>query len=168
MMVGAQRMEDGVVVSLNRLVRGSGLLRNGTLALAQGLASVEVGLMVLLALRGRRDTAARMLGAVGLVYVVSDVLGTIWRRQRPFARLSEVRPLAAHGADRSFPSRHVASGLAMAVIGARAHPRLGSIMTCAAWALGVSRVVVGLHYPSDVLAGAALGTLIGRWLRSAH
>jgi membrane-associated phospholipid phosphatase len=106
-----------------------------------------------------------MLAAVGLVYVSSEVLGSAWPRERPFGNLSDVEALVPHTAKRSFPSRHVASGLAMAAIGRRAHPLLGLAMSAVAWLLGLSRVATGLHYPSDVLAGAFLGSVIGRLLR---
>jgi membrane-associated phospholipid phosphatase len=122
-------------------------------------------LMGVLALGGRRNSAVRMLGAVGVVYLVSEALGAVWQRPRPFARLGEVEALAAHTGRRSFPSRHVASGLAMAVIGQRAHPHLGLAMAGVAWLLGVSRVAAGLHYPSDIAAGAVLGLAVGRRLR---
>jgi membrane-associated phospholipid phosphatase len=81
--------------------------------------------------------------------------------------LSDVSRLARHDAGRSFPSRHVASGLAMASIGGREHRRLGLLMTTVAWLLGLSRVAAGLHYPSDVLAGGVLGWLTGRYARKA-
>ena len=106
----------------------------------------------------------RMLTAVGLLYLASEGLGRLWPRRRPFGRLGQVEALVAHTDERSFPSRHVASGLAMAVIGANAHPRLGTAMATVAWALGLSRVAAGLHYPSDVLAGALLGFATGRLL----
>jgi undecaprenyl-diphosphatase len=114
---------------------------------------------------GRPSAAMRMLIGVGLVYGASEALGSIWRRERPFARLLQIEALSTHASGRSFPSRHVASGLAMASIGHAAHPRLGWTMAVVAWLLGVSRVAAGLHYPSDVLAGAALGISIGRLLR---
>jgi undecaprenyl-diphosphatase len=53
----------------------------------------------------------------------------------------------------------------MASIGGRTHPVLGLTMSVVAWLLGLSRVATGLHYPSDVLAGALLGGVIGRLLR---
>jgi undecaprenyl-diphosphatase len=53
----------------------------------------------------------------------------------------------------------------MAAIGGRAHPLLGSAMAGVAALLGLSRIAVGLHYPSDVVAGALLGSLVGRLLR---
>jgi len=152
-----REVDDGVVVWLNRLARRRPVVRMLVGESARRLASVEVGLMLLLAASGRRDSVLRMLAAVGLVYVASEGLGQAWTRQRPFARLMEVESLAPHTPDRSFPSRHVASGLAMAAIGGSEHQHLGLLMTCVASALGVSRVAAGLHYPSDVAAGALLG-----------
>jgi membrane-associated phospholipid phosphatase len=159
------RLDEAVVVWLNRLVRQQAWFEWGVGGMARWLAGIEIGLMLVLAIRGRRESAVRMLGAVGLVYVACDALGLAWPRLRPFAGRSEVQPLVRHDALRSFPSRHVASGLAMAAIGGRAHPNLGAAMTLAAWLLGVSRVAAGLHYPSDVLAGAALGRIVGQSFR---
>jgi undecaprenyl-diphosphatase len=150
---------------LNALVRRSAFARGLAVTSATRLASFEVVLMGALAVAGRRRSAGRMLAAVGLVYLGSEALGRLWRRERPFARLSGVEALVLHSAQRSFPSRHVASGLAMAAIGQRTHPLLGATMAAVAWQLGVSRVAAGLHYPSDVGAGAVLGSLVGRLLR---
>jgi membrane-associated phospholipid phosphatase len=158
-------VDDGLAVWLNRLARRRPGLQVVVGESAKNLAAVEVGLMLLLAARGRRGSALRMLAAVGLVYAASEGLGRAWTRQRPFARLTEVQSLAWHTPDRSFPSRHVASGLAMAAIGGREHPHLGLLMTCVAWALGLTRVAAGLHYPTDVAAGAVLGLAIGRYAR---
>ena len=155
--------EDRLVIWLNASARRHDPLRLVVSALARWLAGVEIALMLVLAISGKRDSAARMLVAVGLVYVASDALGRVWPRSRPFARLSDVQGLAPHSPERSFPSRHVAAGLAMAAIGGRSHRRLGLLMSVVAWTLGVSRVVAGLHYPSDVLGGAALGMLLARY-----
>lgn len=151
---------------LNRAARSSPEARLVTGVAAARLAPVEVLLMGALALGGRRGSAARMLAAVSTVYVACEVLGRLWPRARPFAADSSIESLAAHDAVRSFPSRHVASGLAMAVIGGSAHGKLGVAMAAVAGALGVSRVAAGLHYPSDVGGGALLGLLIGYALRA--
>lgn len=159
-------VDDGLTLALNRAARSSGAARGLVSGSATMLAGVEVLLMAWLALAGRRRAALRMLGAVSLVYVASEALGLLWPRRRPFARLSNVQALAPHDEQRSFPSRHVASGLAMAAIGHAAHPRLGRSMYWVAWLLGLSRTAAGLHYPTDVLAGAVLGSLIGRLFRA--
>jgi undecaprenyl-diphosphatase len=158
-------VDDAAVRTLNRWARRSPRLAAGVGLAAERLAAVEVVLMVLLALSGRRQSALRMLAAVGAVYLASELLGSAWPRRRPFERLEDVESLAPHAGGRSFPSRHVASGLAMAAIGGQEHTRLGWLMALVAWLLGVSRVTAGLHYPSDVAAGAALGQLVGSTLR---
>jgi undecaprenyl-diphosphatase len=160
-------VDDALVITLNRLARRqSGVERLVGFAAAR-LAGVEIALMLLLAASGRRGAALRMLAVVAGVYAACEGLGRLWPRPRPFARLDAVSSLAPHEPGRSFPSRHVASGLAMAAIGGRQHPRLGLLMAGVAWLLGLSRVAAGLHYPSDVLVGAVLGELLGRYLRRA-
>ncbi|HEV7664372.1 MAG TPA: phosphatase PAP2 family protein, partial [Chloroflexota bacterium] len=129
-------------------------------------SAVEVGLMLLVLVRGGRlGPVARMLAAVGLIYGLSDLLGRVAPRQRPFVSLADVEALVAHSTERSFPSRHVASGLAMGSIARGGQPGLGVLMTLVAGLLGAARVAAGLHYPSDVLAGLTLGALVGRLLR---
>jgi len=155
------RADDALVRGLNSRARRSPLAAAVVGRFAAWLAGVEVLLMLALALTGRRKSALRMLAAVGLVYLLSDELGAIWPRQRPFARLSEVESLRTHSPERAFPSRHVASALAMAAVGGRAHHRLGKAMASVGWVLGASRVAAGLHYPSDVIGGALLGAGVG-------
>ena len=158
-------MDDALVIWLNGLALRRPWLATAVGVLARRLAGLEVCLMLLLALSGRGATAARMLAAVGSVYVASEGLGELWPRERPFARITLITPLTLHTAGRAFPSRHVASGLAMAAIVGRSHPGLGWCMAAIAWGLGLTRVAAGLHYPSDVLGGAALGLAIARLLR---
>lgn len=158
-------MDDALVLWLNTLVRRRAGPRRLIEITAARLAVVEVALMLLLAVTGRRRSALRMLLAVGAVYLVCQGLGSIWPRQRPFERLKDVTSLAPHDPGRSFPSRHVASGLAMAAIGSREHRRLGLLMAAVAWSLGATRIAAGLHYPTDVLAGAVLGRIVAGWLR---
>jgi undecaprenyl-diphosphatase len=160
--------DEALGLRLNRAARRWSSGRTLVAATARWLAGVEVILMVLLALGGRRRSALRMLGAVALVYAASEGLGAAWPRARPFASMADIEVLVPHAPGRSFPSRHVASGLAMAAIGGSAHRRLGTTMSVVAWALGVSRVAAGLHYPSDVVGGAVLGWLVARcFARSA-
>ena len=117
--------------------------------------------MLVVGLTGRPRAVGRMLLAVCTVYVAVEGLGLAWRRGRPFAQLETVQAVIPHAEGRSFPSRHVASAVAMALLGARSRPRLGRLMAGVAGLLALGRVGAGLHYPSDVLAGAALGTVLG-------
>jgi membrane-associated phospholipid phosphatase len=158
-------VDDAAVRTFNRWARDAPGVATGVGLLAERLAGVEIVLMLLLGLSGRRGSALRMLVAVGAVYVVSEAIGRVWPRVRPFERLMDVTPLTGHAGGRSFPSRHVASGLAMAAVGGQEHAGLGWLMALVASLLGVSRVAAGLHYPTDVAVGAALGGLIGHALK---
>lgn len=81
-------------------------------------------------------------------------------RPRPFAVESAVRagadPLDAF----SFPSGHTLHAIAFSVVAIAYYPTLVWLLGPFAFLVALSRVVLGLHYPSDVLAGAALGALI--------
>ena len=160
-----RRIDHATVARANALARGAPISRTLTQVLAERLVGVEVALMGLLFLTGNRRSVARMLVAVAAIYAASEVAGLVWRRRRPFAALPGVVAIVDHAAGRSFPSRHTASALAMAIIGGRAHPRSGQAMLLVGAVLSAMRVAAGVHYPSDLLGGAALGALVGRVLR---
>jgi membrane-associated phospholipid phosphatase len=159
--------------ALFRLVHlGAGrtrLIDSPARACARFGAAGEVVLMLLVGLRhGRRGCAvvARSLAAVGAVYVLSELLGSVVGRARPFARLSEAQELVPHDPARSFPSRHVASAVAMALIARPVAPGLAGAMGALAAGLGLARVRTALHYPTDVVGGIVLGSLVGGVLRA--
>lgn len=65
--------------------------------------------------------------------------------------------------NRSFPSQHASGAAAVAVLVARRHPRLGWLFWTLAILIGLSRIYLGRHYPTDVLTGFLLGA-ISSWL----
>jgi membrane-associated phospholipid phosphatase len=99
------------------------------------------------------------------------------RRERPFERYPSVVKLSS-GGGYSFPSGHTSSAFAMATSISMSYPKWYIIAPCYLWAgtVGVSRIVLGVHYPSDVLAGALVGmgsayvtNRANRWLhRNRH
>lgn len=78
-------------------------------------------------------------------------------RSRPDRKLVPVQRRTPHKGSSSFPSGHTASAVAFAIVASDAHKALTAPLTGLAAAVALSRVFTGMHYPSDVIAGAALG-----------
>jgi decaprenylphosphoryl-5-phosphoribose phosphatase len=92
--------------------------------------------------------------AIGLNYVVKLIV----RRPRPV--LEGLPPLGGAPSSLSFPSAHATASFAVATAMTRADP-LGALAFVLAFALALGRPYLGMHYPSDVLAGAILGVGLG-------
>jgi undecaprenyl-diphosphatase len=81
-------------------------------------------------------------------------------RTRPFVAHPQIHPLyVVHST--SFPAGHAATAFAGATLLSYVAPRAAPALIALALLIGFSRVYVGVHYPSDVLAGAAIGVLVG-------
>ena len=91
-------------------------------------------------------------------YVANTALKFAVRRPRP--QLADLPPLMATPTQLSFPSAHATSSFAAARVFADAGAPAAPLYALAG-ALAASRLYLGLHYPSDVLAGALLGSAIG-------
>jgi undecaprenyl-diphosphatase len=106
----------------------------------------------------RRAVVAAGLSA-GLGLALAQVVSHLVDRPRPFvADPSGVHIFTAHAADPGFPSDHATAAFAIAVAIFLRNRRWGAVALVFAAVLAVGRVAMGVHYPSDVLGGAALGT----------
>jgi undecaprenyl-diphosphatase len=89
------------------------------------------------------------------------LIGFLWFRPRPFVMLDDVLKLIEKSPlERSFPSGHATVAFALAFVILLRDRKRGWPLFCLASFIGLSRVVVGVHYPSDILAGALLGFLV--------
>lgn len=108
----------------------------------------------------RRAAVAAALSA-GLALAIGSVVSGLVDRARPFvADPGQVHLFVSHSSDPSFPSDHATASFAIAVAILLRKRSWGLAALAAACVLAVGRVAVGVHYPSDVLAGAALGSAV--------
>ena len=107
--------------------------------------------------RRRQWVSAGLVGpvAIGVNYAIKLAVG----RERPL--LDEHPPLAKAPSKLSFPSAHATSSVAAATALGRVEPRARPALFTLAAAICVGRPYLGMHYPSDVLAGALLGIVLG-------
>jgi decaprenylphosphoryl-5-phosphoribose phosphatase len=138
--------------------RFSTLGEHGACWLALGAAGAALD-------RPRRAPWRRATVAVAAAYGANQVLKLAVRRPRP--QLADLPPLIRTPTQLSFPSAHAATSAAAVHAFASLLPR--APLRLAASAMALSRLYLGVHYPSDIVAGVALGAAIGRTMRGpAH
>jgi undecaprenyl-diphosphatase len=125
-----------------------------------GWVAAGIGLAILGGPKGRRAGAATAVASLGATYVVETRVKPIFRRVRPFVN-REARVVGIRPADHSFPSGHTASSFAAATALAFFYPRAAPLAYGLATAVGVSRVHLGVHFPSDAAVGGVIGIGIG-------
>ncbi len=154
-------MDQALLELLNPLVSWPGL-RQLCWLVAQPWAALIVVLAVLADLAWRRRWWQIPIAAVAVIsadLLCARLLKPWLARPRPCAGLEDVLAPFGCGSGSSMPSCHAANIFALAAV----------IHRPWAWGLAalvaLSRVVIGVHYPSDVLVGAAVGVLLGGALR---
>ncbi len=143
------------------------------LSLAGDLGAIWLLLLGAIAAFGKkvgRKVALAGLVALAVGFLSSDLIKELTARPRPFLTLADARLLVSAPHSWAFPSGHTTSSFA-AASGASLSARrlLGKVplwgwgMLALAVAVSYSRLYVGVHWPTDVMAGAFLGAASG-WL----
>jgi undecaprenyl-diphosphatase len=108
----------------------------------------------------RRAAVAAGLSA-GIALAVAAVLSRLVDRPRPFVdHAATVHLFSHHVADPGFPSDHATAAFAIGVALLLRERAWGIVVLVLATVLAVGRVAMGIHYPTDVLGGAALGAAV--------
>ncbi|MEA2466020.1 MAG: hypothetical protein QOJ57_146, partial [Thermoleophilaceae bacterium] len=131
----------------------------GAYAAASELLFLAVVVAMFLLLPRRRGAAVAAGASAGLALLIAHFVSAAVDRPRPFVEhAATIHLFVAHAPDPSFPSDHATAAFAIAVAVALRWRPAGWALLAMAAVVAVGRVFLGLHYPSDVLAGALLGT----------
>jgi undecaprenyl-diphosphatase len=142
---------DGVEDPLLVYINASEALFVATLVLVFLFANGE-------RLRAWRRAALAAVLSAGVALVIAKVISELVDRARPFVVDPHgVHLFSSHAADPGFPSDHATGAFAVAMAIYLRNRLWGTVALVAAAVLSVGRVAIGVHFPSDVLAGAVLG-----------
>jgi len=107
-------------------------------------------------------SAAIRMFCVGAVDIVVYKIIKRWiARARPCHACASIRACVPSLDEFSFPSGHMLHSVACSVVLSAYYPAVAFFVWPFAVLVGISRIVLGLHFPSDVLVGALIGALIG-------
>jgi len=160
-----QPSDSGAAVWANQLRVGGTVSSILAGAASYGREFFWIPVVLVLVLLGDRATKqlALELGAIFLVGIlVGEVTKTVLFRPRPFISLPSIMPRIVPDADSSFPSGHaliVSAGATFALVTFR-RKWVALLLASEAGLVSFARVFVGVHYPTDVLAGITIGAAV--------
>lgn len=124
---------------------------------------VLFGLLVFLAVNFRKYWKMVVLALVSAGFsrlIIVNIIRWLWHRQRPFID-NNVNLLFPHTDEGSFPSGHASFYFAISAVVFFYNKKAGIAFFIASFLISIARVFAGLHWPSDILAGAILGVFSG-------
>lgn len=168
-------MDMNLLHQLNLLFARHDAIEDPLVAYANASEILFLGLLIaafVLARGARKAEVRRAVVAAGLSaglgLAVAQIISRLVDRPRPFVAHPDVHLFAHHAADPGFPSDHTTAAFAIGVALLLRSRRWGSLALFAATILALTRVAMGIHYPTDVLAGAAIGSLAAVVLHQPH
>jgi undecaprenyl-diphosphatase len=129
--------------------------------IGDGYLWAAIGFLMLLFAGHGAQVFGQMALAFGVELSVYKLVKKNACRQRPFVKFPSIINLVQPPDEFSFPSGHTAAAFVTATVVGASVPVLLAPLVLLALVIGTSRVYLGVHYPSDVLAGMALGICSG-------
>jgi undecaprenyl-diphosphatase len=129
-----------------------------------GGAKFTIGATLFLFLLSSKDTILLAISsalALSASHIPVHILKELLPRKRPYLTLDKAKYPEEPLQDYSFPSGHTTAIFSIITPYILFYPDLTTGLLSLALCVGISRIYLGLHYPSDVIAGGILGTLTG-------
>ena len=161
-----QRLDEQALVWIAQHVR-SGLLDPFMKIYTQlgnaGMLFIVLGLVLLLFKSTRKAGFSALCAMIIGLVVVNFTIKPLAARERPWLVIENFVNLVPEKDPNSFPSGHTNAAFAFALALCMSAPKRWMKVTavCMAVVMGLSRLYVGVHFPSDVLVGALVGSLCG-------
>ncbi|MEX3913110.1 phosphatase PAP2 family protein [Bacillus paralicheniformis] len=164
LMVGIYNFECRVFLGMNSLFHQKALNRyfRSSTHLGGAFCTISASLSLLLFGSGSVRTAG-IASAIALLvsHLQVMLIKKLYPRKRPYLTLKETQVLQNPLKDHSFPSGHTTAAFSVITPLMIFFPILALLLIPVGISVGLSRIYLGLHYPSDVLAGTALGISVG-------
>ena len=126
-----------------------------------GMIWIVATLLLMIPKKTRKVGIMSAVALLGSLIINNNIIKNIVQRPRPFVKFTDLQIIIPTPSEYSFPSGHTASSFAAASVFYRHLPKqLGIPSVVLAGIIGFSRLYVGVHYPTDVIAGVIMGILL--------
>lgn len=126
-----------------------------------GMIWIAATILLLIPKKTRKVGIMSGVALLGSLIINNHIIKNIVQRPRPFVTFTDLQILIPTPSEFSFPSGHTASSFAAAgVFYSNLPKKFGVPAVILAGLIGLSRLYVGVHYPTDVIAGIVMGILL--------
>lgn len=126
-----------------------------------GMIWIVATIVLLIPKKTRKAGVMSAVALLGSLIINNNIVKNIVQRPRPFVTFTDLQIIIPTPSEFSFPSGHTSSSFAAAAVFYRHLPKkLGLPAVILAGLIGFSRLYVGVHYPTDVIAGVLMGILL--------
>lgn len=143
------------------------ITKNLVVFLADYAIFLLFSLLPVLWIQKKREMVLHAIISAFIAWLISKFLKDFFAIPRPYIANS-FTPLVAHSSDGSFPSNHTASAFSISVSIFLHKHKWGIPLIILSLAIGISRILGGVHYPLDILGGIIIGTAVAWGTHRLH